>query len=102
MAFLFKSKKPPPSATSTATRNVTSPSSQNSSIPSVNGVVGTKDKEKESTLNHSVTPNSSVNTSVNSVGGAGTPSPEQKSLRDRPDQEPQVSAHLNQRFALPQ
>ncbi|KAI9703227.1 MAG: Negative regulator of mitotic exit [Candelina mexicana] len=89
MAFLFKSKKPPPSATPSATRNGQSPSSSNSGMPNVNGVVGTRDREKETALNHSITPNSSVNTSVNSVGGAGTPSPEQKSLRDRPDYEPQ-------------
>ncbi|KAI9819132.1 MAG: Negative regulator of mitotic exit [Pycnora praestabilis] len=98
MAFLFKSKKGQNSALPPTTRDIHSPGGTSPSAPNINGVSSIREKERERANNQTPTPGSSVNNSLNSLSnekgwnekGNGTPSPEQKNLRERPDHDVQA------------
>ncbi|KAI9891386.1 MAG: Negative regulator of mitotic exit [Vezdaea aestivalis] len=105
MAFLFKSKKhqsnapqpqqkPPPNPTNPANPDL---SSSASSIPTANGstVSRSLEKDRPSTAQTPATSaTGSVNNSMNSIAGGGTssPSPEQKTIRDRADSDLQQTS----------
>ncbi|GAB7356853.1 hypothetical protein MBLNU459_g7724t1, partial [Dothideomycetes sp. NU459] len=122
MSFLFKSsKKPQSAALPAATRNIkssdgpaASPTPAVSQIPAPNGIGPPRDGNGNGKIQQLATPGSSVNTidslaektSLRNVDDSGprntamspnTPSPEQKSMRDRADSE---SQGLSNRLAM--
>lgn len=98
MAFLFGKKKQQQQYSTTPAQSKDGPGAAGaapaSSIPTVNGMpAGARDREKEGGPNQSPTPSGSLNNSINSLQNGGTPSPEQKALRDKGDLDFQVSHH---------
>ncbi|KAF2090070.1 hypothetical protein K490DRAFT_62943 [Saccharata proteae CBS 121410] len=93
MAFLFKSKKAPPtSALPPATREITSSHGPPSNIPAPNGMRAREgDAPKEAPSGkpaQTPTPGSSVNNSLNSLQDVSNGSPDQREARARADSEP--------------
>jgi hypothetical protein len=114
MAFLFKSKKHQGGAPSSQAKEVPQPSGATAppsqSPPAVVTLPGhsrekdpEKDKEKEKdrdiSANQSPPPVGSWNNSISSLSSPPTPTPEQRNMREKPEQEIQVSGQSLCSFA---